>query len=112
MTTVPHDHQCSRCSKSYVVQQAWIDPQQFTKPEEAFLTKTFWCPKCEEGQAVKIQMLEEKQLTVIEQLQYKGLINENSPSYYAPAKNKDEEENKDVEKITEKRVLEILSVLR
>jgi hypothetical protein len=113
MATAHYEHTCSQCSKTYQKRQAWINPQEYTNPDEPFLTSTFWCPKCELGQAVKLKMLPDVQVMMVEQLNYSGMINEKSPSYYAPSKSK--EDNKETEKIetmTQEKALEILSVLR
>jgi len=113
MIFAPYEHQCSECTNSYRVNQAWIDPSQYSNPSEAFLTTTFWCPRCEKGQAVKLRMLPEQKVEIVEPLNYALMINENSPSYYMSSKRDDDEENDEesISAMSEKKALEILSAL-
>ena len=112
MTTTYFAHKCVNCSKEYQQRQSWIDPAMYTNPEAATLTTTFWCPKCEAGQALVLRMLPDQKVEVAEPLNYGLIINERSPSYYSPSGHDDDDDEKDERSITEKRAMEILSALK
>jgi hypothetical protein len=113
MNVATYNHECSHCNQTYEVKQSWIDPKIFTTPDKAHVTSSFWCQKCEKGQAVKLLMLPEQKVEVVENMEYRSMVKENSPLHYSPPSNDSEDPEREdrIESITEDKALKILSAL-
>lgn len=115
MSVATYSHECSHCNQTYEMKQSWINPEVFTTPDKAFMTSSFWCQRCEKGQAVKLLMLPDSEVKVVENLEYRSMVRENSPLHYSPPSNDSDEDDKEkeerIESMTEDKALKILSAL-
>ena len=90
---------CPSCEKENSRRFSWIDTKQFSDPNNANLISTFFCAFCSKGLAVKIAFRESGEIEFLENIEYKSLINENSPAFWYEDGLVEEEED-DEEKVT------------
>jgi hypothetical protein len=81
MHRVEYQHTCSECNKEYKKYFNWIDPSLYTNPKNATKKESFWCPECTKGQLVVIALLPNQQISLIEVLDHKSIIKEDSPAF-------------------------------
>lgn len=73
---------CPNCNKENSRRFSWIDNKQFKDPHNANLISTFFCAFCSKGLAVKIAFKESGEIEFLENIEYRSLINENSPAFW------------------------------
>ena len=79
MQTATYLHKCSECQAKYSRNTFWIDPQMYSDPKKATKLDTFWCPVCQEGQSVDLQMLPNVEVVEIGRKDYRSIMAEDSP---------------------------------
>ena len=79
---------------------SWLNPAEFINPDSASLLSTFFCAFCAKGNAIKLLFKPDKTIEIDEQVEYKSLINENSPAFWLEDVPEGEEENVDEDLLT------------